>query len=105
MAPELGQISIRRATKRDAGVLSDIGQLTFTQSYASLIPARELAGYTMRAFSAEKLTSEFSAPGIVYLLATFETIPCGYSKLEPTLPPPPHKLPKSCGISSTVCFG
>jgi len=87
MAPKLGKISIRRATKKDARVLSDIGGLTFTQSYARIIPAGELAGYTRQTFSIEKFTSELTIPRIVYLLATFETVPCGYSKLEPTVPP------------------
>ena len=89
MVPELGQISIRRATKKDASVLSNIGSVTFTQSYASIILAGELTCYTRHSFSVEQLMSELSVSDIVYLLATFETIPCGYSKLEPTIPPPP----------------
>jgi GNAT superfamily N-acetyltransferase len=64
-----------------------MGELTFTRSYASIIPAEALASYTSRAFSVEQLKSELTAPGIIYLLATVETTPCGYSKLEPTAPP------------------
>lgn len=87
MAPELGQISIRRATEQDASVLSDIGGLTFSRSYGSIIRAEELASYTNQAFSIERLRLELTVPDIVYLLANIETIPCGYSKLEPTVPP------------------
>jgi ribosomal protein S18 acetylase RimI-like enzyme len=67
--------------------LSDIGELTFTQSYASIIPPEELTSYTSRAFSVEQLKLELTVPSIIYLLAIIETIPCGYSKLEPTTQP------------------
>jgi ribosomal protein S18 acetylase RimI-like enzyme len=72
---------------KDASVLSDIGERTFTRSYASTIPQEELAGYTGRAFNVEQLKSELTVTSIVYLLATVETTPCGYAKLEPTTPP------------------
>ncbi|MHC4555890.1 MAG: GNAT family N-acetyltransferase [Planctomycetota bacterium] len=87
MAPKLEQISVRRATVKDARVLSVIGELTFTQSYASIIPPKELTGYTSRAFSVEQLKSELTVPSIIYLLATINATHCGYSKLEPNTPP------------------
>jgi GNAT superfamily N-acetyltransferase len=64
-----------------------MGRLTFTQSYASIIPPEELASYTSRAFSLEQLRSELTVPGITYLLALAGTTACGYSKLAPTAPP------------------
>lgn len=88
MAGESKHISIRRAETKDAGVLSDMGKLTFTQSYASIIPVEELAGYTSRAFSLEQIGAELSTGEITYLLAFAGTEPCGYSKLVPSSPPP-----------------
>jgi len=64
-----------------------MGALTFTQSYARIIPAEELASYTSRAFSLEQLKSELTAPEIAYLLALAGTTACGYSKLARTAPP------------------
>jgi hypothetical protein len=84
----LGLISVRKATVRDASILSDIGELTFTHSYASIIPTEQLASYTRRAFSVGQLRSELTISRVVYLLAIHKTTPCGYSKLEPTTPPP-----------------
>jgi len=95
MTYKSGHISIRRAAGEDARLLSAMGRLTFTQSYASIIPPEELASYTSRAFSLEQLRSELTVPGITYLLALAGTTACGYSKLArltsgglaPTTPP------------------
>jgi GNAT superfamily N-acetyltransferase len=65
-----------------------MGALTFTQSYACIIPAEELARYASRAFSLEQLKSELTAPEITYLLALAGRTACGYSKLARTAPPP-----------------
>jgi ribosomal protein S18 acetylase RimI-like enzyme len=64
-----------------------MGKLTFTRSYASIIPAEELASYTNRVFDLEQLKSELAHRESVYLLVLASMIPCGYSKLEPTAPP------------------
>lgn len=68
--------------------MSRMGRLTFTQSYASIIPAEELASYTSRAFSLEQIGAELGTAEITYLLALAGTGPCGYSKLAPSPPPP-----------------
>ena len=88
MTAESKRISIRRAGAKDASVLSQMGKLTFTQSYASIIPAEELASYTSRAFSLEHIGAELGAAEITYLLALAGTGPCGYSKLAPSDAPP-----------------
>ena len=88
MAAKSKTIFIRRASPEDARVLSTMGGLTFTQSYASIIPAEELTSYTSRAFSLEQMGAELGAAEITYLLALVKTRPCGYSKLAPTPPPP-----------------
>jgi len=88
MTAESKHISIRRAGAKDASVLSQMGKLTFTQSYASIIPAEELAIYTSRAFSLEQMGAELGDMEITYLLALAGMRPCGYSKLAPTPPPP-----------------
>lgn len=87
MAAELEHISIRRASAEDAPILSAMGKLTFTRSYASIIAAEELGSYTNDAFSTERLESELAAAEITYLVALAGTVPCGYSKLGPTAPP------------------
>ena len=83
----MANISIRRASAQDAPILSAMGKLTFTQSYASIIAPEELAGYTNQAFGTERLESELAAPEITYFVALAGTVPCGYSKLGPTPPP------------------
>ena len=88
MTAESKHISIRRAGAKDASVLSQMGKLTFTQSYASIIPAEELAIYTSRAFNLEQMGAELGDMEITYLLALAGMRPCGYSKLAPTPPPP-----------------
>jgi len=88
MAAKSKHIFIRRASAEDARILSDMGELTFTRSYASIIAAKELASYTRRAFAVEQLESELAMPEVTYFLALAGTIPCGYSKLGPTEPPP-----------------
>ncbi len=81
-------ILIRRASPADARTLSTMGELTFTRSYASIVPAQELASYTRQAFSIEQIELELAARQITYFLALAGTIPCGYSKLAPTPAPP-----------------
>jgi GNAT superfamily N-acetyltransferase len=88
MIEKSNHISIRHAGAKDANVLSQMGRLTFTQSYVSIIPAGELASYTSRAFSLEQVETELCAEEITYLLALAGTEPCGYSKLAPTPVPP-----------------
>lgn len=88
MAAKSKHTSIRRASVEDARILSNMGELTFTRSYVSIIPAEELASYTSQAFSLEQLESELAAAEITYFLALAGTVPCGYSKLGPTAPPP-----------------
>jgi diamine N-acetyltransferase len=88
MAEKLKHISIRCAEVKDASVLSQMGSLTFTQSYARIIPAEELVSYTSRAFSPERIQMELDAAEVTYLLALGETGPCGYSKLAPSAVPP-----------------
>lgn len=80
-------IVIRRATVADARILSSMGELTFTRSYADIIAAEELASYTSRAFSLERIRAELAIAEMTYLLALVGATPCGYSKLEPTAPP------------------
>ncbi len=87
-AAESKTIFIRRASPEDARILSNMGELTFTRSYASIIAAQELASYTSRGFSIEQIESELAAPQITYFVALAGTIPCGYSKLAPTPAPP-----------------
>lgn len=95
MAPAIpGGISIRRAGAGDVHILSQMGRLTFTQSYASIIPAEELASYTSQAFSLEQVRAELGAEEITYLLALARMEPCGYSKLAPSPPPPVIDGPK-----------
>lgn len=88
MIEQSKDISIRRAGKKDASVLAQMGKLTFTQSYASILPAEELASYTGHAFSIEQVGAELGDAAITYLLALAGTEPCGYSKLAPSSPPP-----------------
>jgi GNAT superfamily N-acetyltransferase len=88
---DLERVTIRRATTNDADTLSQIGALTFRQSYAEIIPPQDLAEYTAHAFSVELMRSELAEPKIIYLLATFSLETCAYAKLEPTPPPPQIK--------------
>lgn len=88
MTAKSKHISIRQAGAKDASVLSQMGKLTFTQSYADIIPAGELANYTSRAFSLEQMGAEMGAADVTYLLALAGTEPCGYSKLAPSAVPP-----------------
>jgi len=88
MTAESKRISIRRAGAKDTSVLSQMGKLTFTQSYADIIPAGELASYTSRAFSLEQIGAELGDADVTYLLALAGTGPCGYSKLAPSAVPP-----------------
>lgn len=87
MTAESKRISIRRAGTKDARVLSQMGELTFAQSYASILPAEELASYTSQAFSLAQVGAELGEAEITYLLALAGTKPCGYSKLAPSPAP------------------
>ncbi|UCG56728.1 MAG: GNAT family N-acetyltransferase [Phycisphaerales bacterium] len=88
MPDQSEQIVVRRAVKNDAEPLAEIGKLTFTLSYKSIIPQDELKSYTSRAFGVDRLRSELADPKITYLLATVQGSLCGYARLEPTQPPP-----------------
>lgn len=87
MIEQSKDISIRRAAAKDADILAQMGKLTFTQSYASILPAEELESYTGQAFSFEQVVAELGDAEITYLLALAGTKPCGYSKLAPSPPP------------------
>jgi GNAT superfamily N-acetyltransferase len=75
-------LTIRRGTLADAGLLSELGTTTFTETFAADNTAEDLAAYIATSFSIAQQTSELEDPASILLIAEVDGRAGGYASLK-----------------------
>ena len=82
-------LAISPAEQRDADLLADLGARTFSDTYSSILPARDLDHYLREAFNTEQMVDDIANPEVLLFVGSISNTVCSYIKLEPT---PPRKV-------------
>jgi len=79
----MSSISIRPATLDDAKLLTDLSYTTFWDAFAHhpKNAPDDLAHYMRQAFNTEQIVAELADPDSIFLIASIDGKPAGYSKL------------------------
>ncbi len=72
----------RKASKSDAPTLSELGERTFRNTFASDNTPEDLEAYIARAFRTGQIASELADPAVTFLLVYAGDKPVGYAKLK-----------------------
>src|ERR1051325_6765664 len=73
---------IRRGTLEDAGLLSELGARTFSETFAVDNTPEDLAAYLATWFNVAQQTAELEDPGSTFLIAEVDGRAAGYAKLH-----------------------
>lgn len=80
-------VTIRRATSYDAGLLADLGARTFSETFAADNTAENMAAYLASSFNLARQTDELADPAATFLIAEVDGTAAGYAKLQASKPP------------------
>jgi ribosomal protein S18 acetylase RimI-like enzyme len=80
-------VTIRRATADDAGLLVDLGARTFSETFAVDNTAENMAAYLASSFNLAQQTDELADPVATFLIAEVDGAAAGYAKLHAGKPP------------------
>ena len=72
---------IRRGTLEDAGLLSELGAQTFTETFATENTPEDLAAYLATSFNVARQTAELEDPASTFLIAEVSGRAAGYARL------------------------
>jgi ribosomal protein S18 acetylase RimI-like enzyme len=75
-------LTIRRGTIADAGLLSELGARTFSETFAVDNTPEDLATYVATSFSVAQQTAELEDSGSIFLIAEVDGNAAGYAKLH-----------------------
>ena len=75
-------LTIRHGTPDDAGLLSELGARTFSETFAADNTAENLAAYTAASFNVPQQTAELEDPASTFLIAEIDGRAAGYAKLQ-----------------------
>jgi ribosomal protein S18 acetylase RimI-like enzyme len=75
-------LTIRRGTLGDAGLLSELGARTFSETFAADNTAEDLAAYIATSFNVAHQTDELKDPASTFLIAEVDGRAAGYAKLH-----------------------
>jgi ribosomal protein S18 acetylase RimI-like enzyme len=73
---------IRRAKLRDAGLLTELGARTFSDTFAADNTPEDMAAYLASAFSPEQLAAELTDPNCLFQIAETNGVAVGYAMLR-----------------------
>jgi ribosomal protein S18 acetylase RimI-like enzyme len=77
------KIEIRRANKDDAGLISLLGRVTFSEAFGHFFSDRQdLLDYCNLTFSVDKIENSFSKTNNIYGIAFVDRLAVGYAKLK-----------------------
>ena len=79
---QIPDLRIRRGTLADAGLLSELGARTFSETFAADNTPEDLAAYVATSFNLARQTSELEDPASTFLIAEVEGRAAGYAKLH-----------------------
>jgi GNAT superfamily N-acetyltransferase len=91
-----GGPTIRRAGPGDAGALAAIGRATFTETFAHLYPAEDLAAFLAEAHSVARAEADLANPAKAAWLVEAAGQAVGYALACPAKLPHPEVTP-ACG--------
>ena len=75
-------VTIRRGTVADAGLLSELGARTFSETFATDNTPEDLAAYVATSFNVAQQTAELEDPASTFLIAEVDGRAAGYAKLH-----------------------
>jgi diamine N-acetyltransferase len=75
-------LTIRRGTLADAGLLSELGARTFSETFAADNTPEDLAAYIATSFNVARQTAELEDPASTFLIAEVDGRAAGYAKLH-----------------------
>lgn len=80
--PQIPDLTIRRGTIADAGLLSELGARTFSETFAVDNTPEDLAAYVVTSFNIAQQTAELEDPSSTFLIAEVDGHAAGYAKLH-----------------------
>lgn len=89
-------ITVRLATKHDAGLIADMSRQTFYDTFASQNTKEDMDKFMNEQFTREALMEEVGAENNIFLLAYDEEQPVGYVRIRENNNPP------SLGTSNAI---
>lgn len=78
----MNDVTIRRGTVEDAGLLSELAARTFSETFAADNTPEDLAEYVATSFNVAQLTSELEDPASTFLIAEVDGNAAGYARLH-----------------------
>lgn len=75
-------LTIRRGTVGDAGLLSELGARTFSETFAADNTPEDLAAYIATSFNIARQTAELEDQASTFLIAEVDGRAAGYAKLH-----------------------
>jgi GNAT superfamily N-acetyltransferase len=79
---QIPRLTIRRGTNGDAGLLSELGARTFTETFAADNSPEDLAAYLATSFNLAHQSAELEDPGSTFLIAEVDGRAAGYAMLR-----------------------
>jgi len=89
-------ITVRLATKHDAGLIADMSRQTFYDTFASQNTKEDMDKFMNEQFTREALMEEVGTENNIFLLAYDEEQPVGYARIRENNNPP------SLGTSNAI---
>lgn len=86
-------ITTRKATAADAGLIADLSRRTFYETFAAQNTAADMDKFMSEQFTREALMAEVGAAGNIFLLAGYESEWTGYARLREKMLPGADGLP------------
>ena len=78
---EKPDVTIRRANGQDAGLLAELGERTFAQTFAADNTPEDMAAYIAASFNFTLQTAELADPDSKFLIAEVNGVAAGYAML------------------------
>ena len=79
---QISGLTIRRGTLEDAGLLSELGARTFSETFAADNTAEDLAAYIATSFNVAQQTDELEDHNSTFLIAEVDGRAAGYAMLR-----------------------
>jgi len=79
---QIPDLTIRRGTIADAGLLSELGARTFSETFAADNTPEDLAAYVATSFNVAQQTAELEDPASTFLIAEVNGHAAGYAQLH-----------------------
>jgi GNAT superfamily N-acetyltransferase len=79
---QVPRLAIRRGRVEDAGLLSELGARTFSETFAADNTPEDLAAYIATSFNVAQQTAELEDPASLFLIAEVDGHAAGYAMLH-----------------------